>query len=265
MGLIPLDSDRWTQLQDAYGPATEDPGLLRQLYEQVEENTWSEIYGRLVHQGSVSNSAYAAVPHVVAVARTLPRDRRLEYLIFAAAVAHGYDRKPIPEDLKAEFDAAIEATRAMAFEILETEAVSEACLPYLFESLAATCGLPLLARILERFSNEEFDFTCRHCSTPLYVSTSNVPFLVYATDPVSDRSAHGIPLAPPSAIPTPSSSIPARGEDALPWLLWLSRYQAAESAFRQKLVYLYGGGNCPRCSSYFNLFSELEREEPPGS
>ncbi len=47
--------------------------------------------------------------------------------------------------------------RRLAPEILRGGS-GQADLPYLFETLAAINGLPLLSRILERFSKDEFDF-----------------------------------------------------------------------------------------------------------
>jgi hypothetical protein len=213
----------------------------------------------------VSEAAYAAVPHVVAAALGVPRNRRLNYLTFVAFVSHGYDKDPVPADLASAYEAALVSTRTMAHDVLEHERLPDADLPYLFETLAATSGLPLLARILEGFSNEEFNITCRRCTATLYISTSSLPFVTYAQDPVRNASSKGVAIHPPADVSVAlSSSVPERGSDALPWLLSLSQLQP-NPEFRDKLINLYGSGQCPNCEQVFDLYDELEREEPEAS
>ena len=259
MPLLSLDSNRWAQLTHAYGSAADTPALLRKLYKSSDSDVWSDLFGSVVHQGDVSEAAYAATPHVVAAAHSVPSAERLEYLAFVAAVVDGFIRKPIPEDLRAEYENAIKSALDMAMEMLEHETLSELDLAYLFETIAAANDLPILARILQLFSNEEFTFVCLKCQSWLYVSNDKVPFSVYAEDPVSNPNALSLPMRSPLRPPA-TSIVPAGGAEALPWLCWLSEHQKNQQ-FQNRLICMYGDGTCPKCERDFNLYNELERAE----
>lgn len=62
--LADLDSRPWAELQHAYGSADDVPGLLRALAgddAEAAEEALHELYGNVIHQGTV----YAATPHAV--------------------------------------------------------------------------------------------------------------------------------------------------------------------------------------------------------
>lgn len=256
---LSLDSIRWAQLTHAYGSATDTPKLLRQLSGSPDDDVWSDLCGSVVHQGDVSEAAYAALPHVVAAARMAPVEDRVMHLAFAASVLDGRVRKSCPDDLKTDFDDAIEAVRSMAMETLETAVLQDADLPYVFEAIAASNNLPILARILEQFSNDEFTFECPDCGSWLYISTDVVPFRVFAEDPVSHPDSRSVLTESPQQ-PRANSQIPSSGAEALPWLCSLSDAQG-NTEFQEKLVSLYGDSECPKCSRALNLYVELERVE----
>ena len=170
---LSLDSILWAKLTHAYGSAADTPKLLRRLYESPNDDVWSDLCGSVVHQGDVSEAAYAALPHVFAAARTVPAEDRIMYLAFAASVLDGRERKVCPDDLRTEYEDAIEAVRSMAIESLNAAMVPKADLPYLFEAIAASNSLPILARILEQFSNDEFSFECAGCKSWLCTATAS--------------------------------------------------------------------------------------------
>lgn len=257
---LPLDSKRWSELTHAYGSAADTPELLRRLYESPDDDVWSDLCGgSVVHQGDVSEAAYAALPHVVAAAESAPASDRIRHLVFAAAVFDGRVRKPCPDDLKAEYDEMFEPVREMATEVLKTGEPADQDLPYIFEAIAAASRLPVLARILESFSNEEFTLQCAGCKSWLYVSTEKAPFAVFAVDPVRHRDSRSTSITPPER-PGADPKRPTSCDAALPWLLSLSRLDEHQN-FGDKLVSLYGHGECPKCGRTFNLYRELERAE----
>ena len=255
---LSLDSIRWAQLTHAYGSAADTPKMLQQLYESPDD-MWSDLYGSVVHQGDVSEAAYAVLPHVVAAARTVPVEDRLMYLCFAASVLNGRERQVCPSDLMTEYDNSVEAVRGMAMEALNSVKFQDEDLPYVFEAISASSGLPILARILEQFSNEEFTFECAGCGSWLHISTGRTPFSVFAEDPVSHTDSRSTPIEPLQQ-PLADSQIPSSGAEALPWLCSLSEAQD-DRQFQEKLVSLYGDGECPKCGRAFNLHSELELAE----
>jgi hypothetical protein len=71
--MLPLNSDKWSELQDAYGPATNIPELLQQLSldprpkRNYTEEPWFSLWSALCHQGDIFTASYAAVPHIIQI------------------------------------------------------------------------------------------------------------------------------------------------------------------------------------------------------
>ena len=69
--MLPLDSHEWAQLEHAYGPAIDTPGLISQLAGdprpsgKADSEPWFSLWSSLCHQDEVYPASYAAVPHVV--------------------------------------------------------------------------------------------------------------------------------------------------------------------------------------------------------
>ncbi|MEU3480878.1 HEAT repeat domain-containing protein [Streptomyces sp. NPDC033754] len=66
-----VDSVDWASLGHAYGPADEVPGWLRGMVSpapEVREEAFSNLYGKVLHQGSVYSSTVASVPFLFAMA-----------------------------------------------------------------------------------------------------------------------------------------------------------------------------------------------------
>ncbi len=71
-----LDDVAWSRLDDAYGPATAVPVLLRTVVaRKANVGTWDELYSRLAHQGTVYQASAAAVPLLL---RALPHLRTID-------------------------------------------------------------------------------------------------------------------------------------------------------------------------------------------
>lgn len=90
-----LDAVDWSGLTHAYGAATDLPGLLRQAAgesaEEAEE-ALHELYGCIMHSGTVYPATAAAVPFLVELARSAPTHRE-EFAYFVGMLAderHAY-------------------------------------------------------------------------------------------------------------------------------------------------------------------------------
>lgn len=60
--LAGIEEVEWEKWEHAYGPATDVPGLLRELLsEETQEDAQYELYGNIIHQGTV----YPATKHVI--------------------------------------------------------------------------------------------------------------------------------------------------------------------------------------------------------
>jgi hypothetical protein len=120
---LPLDSPRWLKLTTDGTPRAEVPRLLRQIQEECKfGKAWERLVGGpILHQGTVYQSTYAALPHLVAVAAgqdpgTLARFWIDFGYVVEAFVYTGQMPKPtpIPADLKAGVRAALRAAEPLA-------------------------------------------------------------------------------------------------------------------------------------------------------
>lgn len=70
-GLAGLDAVEWGGLHDAYGPATEVPTLLLAVAvgdEETRSPAWWNLWGRVLHQGSVYEATLPTIEPLVALA-----------------------------------------------------------------------------------------------------------------------------------------------------------------------------------------------------
>ncbi len=114
--MLALDSPRWSELEHAYGKASDIPRLLSALHdlpndEERKAEPWHSLWSSLAHQGGVYSASFASVPHVVEALSTAPLEAAAVYFHFPAWVEICRRRTgvSIPFDLKASYDAALGA------------------------------------------------------------------------------------------------------------------------------------------------------------
>jgi hypothetical protein len=114
--MLPLNDPRWNDLQHAYGGAADIPELLRALEtstgpkKSYQDEPWYSLWSSLCHQGDVYTASYAAVPHVVEIARgaTAPVDSSFLQLPTAIEVARRGGRGPeVPAEYADDYHQAI--------------------------------------------------------------------------------------------------------------------------------------------------------------
>ncbi|WP_437299236.1 hypothetical protein [Sorangium sp. So ce426] len=110
--MLSLTSARWSELEHAYGAASDVPELLRKLNGLPaaggDQEPWFSLWSSLAHQGDVYSASFAAVPHVVKALASAPASADFTYFQFPAWVEICRAKKNIavPEDLApAYFDA----------------------------------------------------------------------------------------------------------------------------------------------------------------
>jgi hypothetical protein len=90
--VLPLESLEWALLRHAYGPASDIPGLLRRLAadpgprENISAESWELVWSRLCHQDDVYTASYAAVPHIVEIARTTQGPIDFSFLLLPTCI-----------------------------------------------------------------------------------------------------------------------------------------------------------------------------------
>jgi len=120
--MLAFSSDRWRQLHQARGTGRDVPGLL--AHAPVErrpshrpDTIWFELWSSLCPNGVTYSASYAAVPHLVRIAK-LPAFRfRSDPLVLIACIelARLEHRGPlIPEDLEVAYKAAVAEARELA-------------------------------------------------------------------------------------------------------------------------------------------------------
>jgi hypothetical protein len=103
--MLSLDSPRWSDLQHAYGPASDTPALLKLLGNLPDSagdaQPWFDLWSSLAHQGDVYSASFAAVPHVVTAIALDPIRADFGYFQFPAWVetCRLKNGTAIPDDL----------------------------------------------------------------------------------------------------------------------------------------------------------------------
>jgi hypothetical protein len=154
--MLTLDSARWKELRHAYGPAVDIPALLRAAAEKplshsYKDEPWFSLWSALAHQGSVYTASYAAVPHLLAIAQSKPRELRLHSLLLAGTIEkcrEGLDAAQMPEDIREEYFAAIADCAELAHDLMRTSGVATD-LQGLFSVFAACKGFHTLAEAID--------------------------------------------------------------------------------------------------------------------
>lgn len=153
--MLPLDDPRWSTIDDAYGPASKIPGLLRDLEKlppktEMYAEPYHSLWSALCHQGDVYPASYAAVPHLVRVVeQTGTRfEPSILRLVHAIIVARAEGRSgPIPSDLEGPYDAALAYIPVVASKLLLGE-LNIGQLGALYGACASAKGYPIVAEAL---------------------------------------------------------------------------------------------------------------------
>jgi hypothetical protein len=107
--VLSLQSERWSELQHAYGSAADVPALLERLSDlPASDGTtepWFTLWSALAHQGDVYSASFAAVPHVVAALAIAPAKAGATFLQFPAwvEICRAKKQVDVPEDLKTSY------------------------------------------------------------------------------------------------------------------------------------------------------------------
>ena len=124
--MLDLGSPKWKNLSHAYGSADDIPELLRQLKtapppKNYQSEPWFSLWSSLCHQSDVYTASYAAIPHIVAIAKTKNLKERFDHLHFIAFVEACRHRKKapsIPAFLKKDYRSALEQAGKLTLECL---------------------------------------------------------------------------------------------------------------------------------------------------
>ncbi|MFD8212432.1 WD40 repeat domain-containing protein [Streptomyces sp. NPDC059697] len=130
---LPLHSPRWRDLDGV--KAEEVKALLEQLASAADtedgdawRQTWTYLAGGLLDDGTLSDGAYAALPHLVEAAAALPPGQSAGFWVDLGCIVTAEDRPPVPADLEAGFSAALRAAEGAATRsLLSAGAPAQVC------------------------------------------------------------------------------------------------------------------------------------------
>jgi hypothetical protein len=164
--MIDLASDRWGELQHAYGLASDVPAMLTRLSRaadaEARRQAWDPIWSALCHQGDVYSASYAAIPHLLVLGRDQCLEARQDTIQFIACVEafrHRRSAPPIPADVEPSYRAAIEQLTAMIGDTL-CETVDENAAQVIAGALAVVKGHPRLGMAIIGLERSE---SCPDC------------------------------------------------------------------------------------------------------
>ncbi|MDQ3032385.1 MAG: hypothetical protein M3Y87_08225 [Myxococcota bacterium] len=144
---------------------------MRELLQSVaigDLDAFDELTQQTCHQGSVSEVAFAAVPHLVEIARAAPateRSARALVLVGWIVASREIDAgEPCPPDLETDYSAALPVARALAAGALQSAVEDPIARWLLFGALAALHQQPDLAYHMMLSGP---DLSCPECGEPI--------------------------------------------------------------------------------------------------
>jgi hypothetical protein len=219
-----------------------------------DRDALGDLYGALCHQGSVYAASFAALPHLVDIAKHAVDDNlRAEILVLVGSIATSSDDRsdrPIPVEIEAAYGAAARNALPLALSTLNGH-LEPATAVYLLQAAAGLNGFSTLGGLLDGFVDEEFCVECPTCARELYIWPTDSGLQTAAEDPVRSPNTARTPIAKG---PVPGSA----GEPAYRWLLNVGG-AAALQAIGDRLPYLFGSGVCPACGGEFVLLDGLAK------
>lgn len=159
--MLALDSPIWSELQHAYGPASETPNQLRQLSKFPDESghqaePWFSLWSSLCHQGDVYPASFAAVPHIVAALEANPSRATMSFFLLPASieVARFQHQVVVPTNLEAAYASSLAKIPKLAGDAARPNWKPEVCRSALAAAAAAT-GNYLLAELIMQVDGAE--------------------------------------------------------------------------------------------------------------
>jgi hypothetical protein len=166
---LSLDDPRWRELQHRGGTIPETPDVPKELAWLLEhpedQQRFNELWPDLCSEGTTWSAGYAAVPHVVEIARRLPPPLRTEHLLFVgfAAICERPDYGEgfqINEYLEPAYREALTQALPLLTDTLGCPH-DEITTRYLLAALSALKGFRRLGAIIE---NLDASLTCPKCN-----------------------------------------------------------------------------------------------------
>lgn len=234
----------WARLEHAYGNARDLPLLLAAADGASEEtgDEWSEVWGRLCHQGTVYSASYAALPELAAMASRHAPAGYVAAVHLAASIVASEDGPKLAVQVRQDYARELARLRELA-EANLVMARDDTEFVYGLESLMAFEDGGVWQRCLDHVADGEIPMACPACNATLVLDLSGRQFHLAVYDDTS------------SATTTVASGLaePGSVEDRL--LSLAAKHGRGPVAMN--LEHLFGDADCPSCGAKFKVPNAL--------
>jgi hypothetical protein len=161
--VLSLNDPRWEKLRSNYGTGAAVVQLIRKAAAGDPLDHWfDDLFQELLHQYTLSEAAYPAVPHLVQVASENQDARKALVVLIGGcfAASGGSASVPIPEDFEAEWGSARQDALLLALDILRDSDLDGNDIRYLLSSVAAFKGENELSVAIEAL---DVEIRCPEC------------------------------------------------------------------------------------------------------
>jgi len=206
------------------------------------DDLWVDLWGRLCHQCTVYSASYAALPALAEMSRRHPPSGYVAALHLAAAILASNAGSGEAASVRQRYAREIADLRAIAARNLQY-AVDDAAFVYGLQALMAFEDGGVWQRHLDCLASGELELDCPSCGEHL---------LLRLDEPEVTLESYADGSLAPSAV-TPIQPVTATVEGHP---LALARANI-RPAVADRLSYLFGGSNCPRCHVWIEFKQSL--------
>jgi hypothetical protein len=156
--MLPLDDPRWPSLDHrnwskGQGAPFVPDELRHLLAHPTDSERFDDLWPYLCSEGTAWPAAYAAAPHLVTIARSLPPAQRDDYLYVVGLMAmcsgeYGQTPADLPDDVAGAYRQALRQALPLLAETLAEAEHDQMGTRYLLAAAAALKGHPEYAEIL---------------------------------------------------------------------------------------------------------------------
>ena len=171
--MLPLDSPRWNSFRIYFDLPQQVPQRLASWRDAIggpdEDPLWTDLREQFLHQGTITDAAYAAIPYLVQELDRLTPTKRFEYLVdvgLAESARQTAGAPVLPPDLADAYHAAIVRARQLALECLSVE-WSKVEFRYLLSIIASLHGHGVMGDLL--FSFDTIWERCPSCGELVHI------------------------------------------------------------------------------------------------
>lgn len=280
--MLPLDSPRWKELQDAYGSAEHVPALIRAIAAETKPRysdhpakarsnptPWDEVYSSLCHQGTAYSGTYAAFPHIVDIAERDGAALRAETMLLAASIVIHNNLDDVSDDLSADFRIAILNVRKWSLTTVREATLDyPGTLSYLLQAFGALrFSRSVYVRSLDRLYEGDWEVEVDYCPEcrkyilvemgqdgpiTMRVDTRGMPIKDSARQTIADRSQYAARTARGAAILRQSADLLWPEVETASVLAALAS-ERGNSILSTRILDLDSRVICPHCDTVFTL------------